>query len=678
VLGQNVRFRDSGLPNLREGYDPVGTEQSNATPVDSAWVFETRDGDIFEIKAYNGSLYYFLVGTSTEFALLKSGFTAGLRFGYANIGESSGLFHSMFCNGTDPWYEFNGAHAVVDSVTINTIKKTGGGTFSGLAVPFYSAGTRQVIINGILFTYTGGEGTDTLTGVTPDPSANGITPGMLMVQAPRAPSWRVFLPFGYASTASSGSLPPVGNNPPANWLVGETVTGGKSSATATVVRAAGDGTFIVVTPVSGTFVAGETVTGGTTGSKGQLAASIDTTVGPPLAQIISAHLSRIHCWSAVKKSVWAFSVLDDPYCWSVFAADTSGGRKDVEFGGPGTAFGRLNQTVLGYKKRGIMSLDFVQTGQRVDVPRYTPLIQSDDKGTTLGAIGQRSTFASPYGMISITADAKMILLRAISNNDQPDYSIISDPIQPVFNMADHSDASGFCVDGVLWYTFKASSASYANETVLTGDLRRRTVDAYGNVIPLRWDLPYIGWQVKDWTAIPASTGSANIHWHSSLNSNTYLVEPLSKEDDGGGFTANARTWSEFFEAAFQRKRADKAYIEILMRENSVVDATLLLDEEGTTDKIEKTMRGIDVNNRSGAQAFNPNGASVFGSQKIGSNGAIDDRKRYRYYFEFKTTQWFFNMALQLASTTENSDFELVRWCVHIVEYEPNTPKNLAI
>jgi hypothetical protein len=662
VLGQNVRFRDSGLPNLREGYSPIGTEATDSTPVGRGWVFETREGDVYELKEYDGGLHFFLVGTSTEFSLLKSGFTKNKEFGYANIGESGGAFHTFFCNGVDAWQEWNGAHASVASVGAATITKSGATAWNAMPVPFYSSGVRKVMVNGIEFTYTGGDGTDTITGVSPNPVTSGITSGMMAVQSPRTPSWRVYMPFLAVSTGT--------------FHVGDTITGVTSANTATVARVAQDNTFIVVENPSGVFTPGETIGNGG-GATVALAGYLDSTQGPPLASIITSHLSRIHCWSAAKRSVWAYSVLDDPYCWSVFAEDTAGGRKDIDFGGAGTAFGRINQTVIGYKKRGIVFLNFVQTGQRTDVPVYTPLLQSDDKGTTLGAISQRSTFSSPFGMISITVDARMILLTGISDNNQPAYFILSDPIQPVFNMGDHNDASGICVDGVLWYSFKSSASSDLNDTVMVGDLRRKTVDAYGNSIPLRWDLPTVGWFVRDWTAVPDGMGGASVHWQSSLNSNTYNVDPDSKQDDNGGFTASARTWSEYLGAPLIRKKADRAFVEILMRDNSDIDATLLLDEEGSTARIVKNLKGTDTGNRFGNEAFNPLGSSIYGSQRIGSNGMVDDRRRYRYYFELKGTFWFFTAALQFDTDAENSDFEVVRFGIHVVEYEKFTPKALA-
>lgn len=661
VLGQNVKFRDSAQPTLREGFSPLGTENTDVYAVDRAWVFVTRRGDVYELKAYNGSLYFWLRGTSTDWALLKSGFTSGKEFGYANIGESAGAFHTFFCNGTDPWYEFNGAYATVASVSTNTITKAGA-NWNALDVPFYDTG--KVVINGTEFTYTGGAGSDTLTGVTPDPSAAGVVAGDLAVQAPRAPTWRIFLPF---KTASTGA-----------FAVGETVTGGTSSATATVQRVAEDGTYIVVTNPSGSFSAAETITGGTSSATAVLAYSLDQTSGPPLAQVIASHLSRIHCWSAVKPSVWLFSMLDDPYCWTVFGDDTSAGRKDIDFGGAGTAFGRINQTILGYKGRGITMLQFAQTGQRTDVPVYNQLVQADDKGTTLGAVNQKSTVSSPYGMISVTVDDKMILLTGISDNNQPDYIIISDPIQPTFTRGVHSNGSGIVVDGVLWYGYTSSTDSSENDAFLTGDLRRRSVDGYGNLIPLRWDLPAIGEQPGDWTAVPTDDGGTEIHWHSSVNSNSYKIDPDSKVDNGGGFTAIKRTWAESFGDPAVRKRSDRAYVEILMRENSIINASLLYDENGYTGVTPKTLNGADTQYRFGSTTFNPYGATPFGAERFGSNGSMDERQRYRFYFELPATLWFFNMSLELESDTENSDFELIRWGVHITEYEVNTPSQLGI
>src|SRR3990167_10801890 len=57
VVGENVSFSGNSLPAIRDGYEVLGTEASDTTPINRAWVFINRDGDIFEIKAYSTFLY---------------------------------------------------------------------------------------------------------------------------------------------------------------------------------------------------------------------------------------------------------------------------------------------------------------------------------------------------------------------------------------------------------------------------------------------------------------------------------------------------------------------------------------------------------------------------------------------------------------------------------------------
>lgn len=79
----------------------------------------------------------------------------------------------------------------------NTLTKAG--TTSWGATGFYQLGTRQVTINGTVYTYTGGEFSTTLTGVTPDPTGEAI--GSVVHQTPRT-----------HPNASSTGLPSTFNN----------------------------------------------------------------------------------------------------------------------------------------------------------------------------------------------------------------------------------------------------------------------------------------------------------------------------------------------------------------------------------------------------------------------------------------------------------------------------------
>lgn len=85
-------------------------------------------------------------------------------------------------NGDGYIYEWSGGEAVFASATTNTITCSGTDTWQQNG--FYTTRNKELIINGVTYTYTGGEGTQTLTGVTPDPTSVTITVGDSCYQKP--------------------------------------------------------------------------------------------------------------------------------------------------------------------------------------------------------------------------------------------------------------------------------------------------------------------------------------------------------------------------------------------------------------------------------------------------------------------------------------------------------------
>jgi len=88
----------------------------------------------------------------------------------------------IFVQGDANMYEWGGAVAVVQSVTSNTITKKGSATFAQNR--FYTSANRTLINvrTRTEFTYSGGETTTTLTGVSGDPTADGMVEGDVLVQ----------------------------------------------------------------------------------------------------------------------------------------------------------------------------------------------------------------------------------------------------------------------------------------------------------------------------------------------------------------------------------------------------------------------------------------------------------------------------------------------------------------
>lgn len=582
--GQNVAFTKARTPTPRFGWEVLGTEAADATPVKRSWVFERRDGVQVEFKAYSTRIDFWIHGVSTTWLLFKGSFTSGKEFAFANIGQSDQVPGWFFlCNGQENPFRATALHAILTTTTANTIV-TSTSSLSGDG--FTATGT--VIVNGTEYAYTG-LSSGTFTGVSPNPSAEAV------------------------------------------------------------------GSIVMQSPVELTGVVG----GGT---------------DPVKFSVGMAHDGRLHYRREARKSVWDYSRLDNPDDVATGSTDGDGGAKEVEFGGPITAFGKLNKTAICFKKRIIKLLDFIQVGTRLDSPRYQTLVSVDDKGTTLGAVNQKSTFTCPLGMVFVTPDKRLVLLTGITQNNEPQYVFLSDPIQSVFDDGVFDEAAGICVDNFIYLSFKTNVDSTANDVVLRGDLTKQSIDSNGQVIPIQWDTPYIGINANDFTAVYNNTDEKNeVHWHSSFNSNTYRFVS-DKTDGNAAFTSIVRTWSEHFDLPQNQKKVGAIFVEIKMLENTEVTATTLYDEQGVTGQDERVLDGDDTNHRFNSQTYNPFGASEFGSQRIGSNDVADGLKTYRFEIETKSNVWFHNIALQFSADGENHDFEIVRFGYLLVDVAPNDKK----
>lgn len=182
VGSQNTITNVSDRIQVRQGYTLDGAVSSVASPILSSFDWLTRNNGEKHLRAgfltsagNDGKLQYRYVDSSgvvTWRDLLTGLSTVSYNFTtFWNTTES--LREALFVNGTSNIYAWNGATAVILSTTANTITKTG--TDSWLDAGFYSAGNKKLIINGNEYTYTGGENTTTLTGVTGNPTgeANG-------------------------------------------------------------------------------------------------------------------------------------------------------------------------------------------------------------------------------------------------------------------------------------------------------------------------------------------------------------------------------------------------------------------------------------------------------------------------------------------------------------------------
>lgn len=758
VVGQNVTFGGSTLPALRRGYEVIGTEASDSTPVRKAHVFENSSGSQFELKVAGTSLLYWLIGTSTSWGTLKSGLDATLDWGFWNIGRTTdNETHVIFSDGKNGVFKFNGANTTFDSAAATTGSiKTATATKNGAVTTVTLGAAGSGYQANDVVTLDGGDNNaqiriDTVNanGAVATITLLGSTGSGYSVNTYYGLGGHGGLGQGYLYNTMSVNVTAVSASGGAGYTVGDilTVNAGNTDAKITVTSTNNGAVtgFYVSHPGSGYSVAaGVGVTGGTGAgftldvtavgsnwikksgtttwaedgfyssadqsvvingtvyaytSAGDSLYLVGVTPNPTLAghavgssilqsvasvpgmtdvqgNVGIANDSRLHLRLEKKRSIWNSSYLGDPFNFVTIPAGTDGTGKSkfVEFGGPITAFGKLNKTTLCFKKRQIKLLDFVTSGNRVDVDRYQTLVSADDKGTTLGAINQKSTFSTPLGMVFVTPDKRLVLLTGVTANNEPQYLFLSDPIQPVFTDGVFDEASGICVDNVIYLAFKQDSNSTYNDTVLRGDMTRQSIDSMGRILPIRWDAPFVGWNVNDWTVVyNETTGQNEIHWHSSLNSSTYRLIN-QKSDNGTGYTGIIRTWAENFENPTLQKKIDEYFIEIRMNENASVTATLLYDEDGYTGKQETVLSGTEAVYKFGGTVYNPFGATRFGSEKFGSNIETGSSPVYRYHIELNPNIYFYTVSLQLSTDGDGQDFELVRFGYHLIEINKDTDR----
>lgn len=153
-----------------------------SSPILSAFDWEMHTGTIQHLRAgflssgSDGRLQYRYVDPITgvvDWRDLMTGLDS-VSFNFCDFwNATNSQAYLLFVNGASAIYEWSGGVTTFQSATSNTITKQGAETFAETG--FYDTGTHSVTINDVDYQATGGWGTATLTGVTPDPSAAGIT-----------------------------------------------------------------------------------------------------------------------------------------------------------------------------------------------------------------------------------------------------------------------------------------------------------------------------------------------------------------------------------------------------------------------------------------------------------------------------------------------------------------------
>lgn len=164
---QNVLINIKDRVSTRGGTSLLGAANSAINAIEGGVVWQTSSGGEITLRSYDDELEIY-TSTLAAWTRLKNSLSAvDLQFD-TWWSSTEGIDLLLWVDGTDDMYEWSGGITTLNATTSNTIKKNGTNTWA--QDRFLTAGTRKVVIGTIEYTYTGGETTTTLTGVTPDPT----------------------------------------------------------------------------------------------------------------------------------------------------------------------------------------------------------------------------------------------------------------------------------------------------------------------------------------------------------------------------------------------------------------------------------------------------------------------------------------------------------------------------
>lgn len=186
---RNMLVNEQEKVESRAGTKLFGQASATATPPKSKCKWENSNGEEILLREIGGVLLFYSDVTS-QWEELLTGLSATHKVRFATPWNATELIDVLlFVNHSAILYEWSGGRTTFLSATTNTITKQGA-TFFG-EHRFLANGTRAVRIKddtGVWreFVYTGGEGSATLTGVTPDPTGFSFTAGAQIVQKVRS------------------------------------------------------------------------------------------------------------------------------------------------------------------------------------------------------------------------------------------------------------------------------------------------------------------------------------------------------------------------------------------------------------------------------------------------------------------------------------------------------------
>ena len=363
------------------------------------------------------------------------------------------------------------------------------------------------------------------------------------------------------------------------------------------------------------------------------------------------------------QAVW-FSKYGDPTIFlDTLVADGTNDAAGIfnlgEGGGGVTAMAQDENAIYIFKKSIIYRVTLDDT-----LYTLTPLKPFDGKGQTTGSLTSKSTFTGGNAVYFITPDKQIMELARVEGVDYPQSVPISNIIQNTVNGMDFSSASGVVFRDKAYFSAKSSASVGFNDTILVWNIQNKF-----------WDSPIVGFNANDFTVYDDGT-SEELYFGEDISPNTYLVNetPL---DDTYEVTANWRSKQFNFGMPQSQKEITDMYVEGYIAPNTTLTVTLLLDEDGYTQKFSTNILGTTAALIYNSESYNTMGLSVFGSERFGSNEDLSGKKKFRVYLgkDFRANP-FYTAQVDFASDGENSSWEVTSFALKAKAYSDSQKRTL--
>lgn len=287
-----------------------------------------------------------------------------------------------------------------------------------------------------------------------------------------------------------------------------------------------------------------------------------------------------------------------------------------------------------------------------------PLKSFDGKSQSIGATNNKSTFTSANGVLFITPDKQIMSLSRVADIDSPQITPISEIIKPTVEEAVYASSSGIFWRNKAYITIKADEDSTNNDAILVYNQRLGA-----------WESPIVGWSASDYAIYNDTTGE-ELYVGSSYSPDVYKVIDEALDNDLG-VTANYRTKRFDLNAPHLLKEIENVYIEGYITDNTTLEVSLLLDEDGFSQTYTTEISGTDDTYIYSAQPYNLFGLHPFGYLQFGSSNQ-ESKKKFRVYLNKNLRRTpFYTFQLEFASDGDGEYWEItnygVKWRIHSQE-----------